>query len=69
MLHVGLVLAAFAGFTLAAGLAGIYLWQERRLKHRAADILQLRLPPLQSLERVAAAHDRGLAAASDASAC
>jgi ABC-type uncharacterized transport system permease subunit len=53
VLHVGLVLAAFAGFTLAAGLAGIYLWQERRLKHRAADILQLRLPPLQSLERVA----------------
>jgi ABC-type uncharacterized transport system permease subunit len=53
ILHVGLVLAAFAGFTLAAGLAGLYLWQERRLKSRAADILQLRLPPLQSLERLA----------------
>lgn len=53
VLHVGLVLAAFAGFTLAAGLAGFYLWQERRLKNRAADILQLRLPPLQSLERLA----------------
>ena len=52
VLHVGLVLAAFAGFTLAAGLAGFYLWQERRLKSRAADILQLRLPPLQSLERL-----------------
>ena len=34
--HVGLVLAAFAGFTLAAGLAALYLWQERRLKRRDA---------------------------------
>jgi ABC-type uncharacterized transport system permease subunit len=54
VLHVGLVLAAFAGFTLAAALAGLYLWQERRLKHRAPDILRLRLPPLASLEQLAA---------------
>jgi ABC-type uncharacterized transport system permease subunit len=52
VLHVGLVLAAFAGFTLAAALAGFYLWEERRLKSRAADILRLRLPPLASLERL-----------------
>jgi ABC-type uncharacterized transport system permease subunit len=52
VLHVGLVLAAFAGFTLAAALAGLYLWEERRLKRRAADILRLRLPPLASLERL-----------------
>jgi ABC-type uncharacterized transport system permease subunit len=52
VLHVGLVLAAFAGFTLAAALSGLYLWQERRLKSRAADILRLRLPPLASLERL-----------------
>src|SRR5690349_5701078 len=32
VLHVGLVLAAFAGFTLAAALSALYLWQERRLK-------------------------------------
>jgi ABC-type uncharacterized transport system permease subunit len=51
-LHVGSVLAAFAGFTLAAGLAVVYLWQERRLKRRAADILRLRLPPLAALERL-----------------
>jgi ABC-type uncharacterized transport system permease subunit len=51
-LHVGLVLAAFAGFTLAAALAGLYLWEERRLKRRSADILRLRLPPLASLERL-----------------
>jgi len=50
-LHVGLVLAAFAGFTLAAALAGLYLWEERRLKRRAPDILRLRLPPLAVLER------------------
>ena len=52
VLHVGFVLAAFAGFTLAAALAGLYLWQERRLKDRAADILRLRLPPLTALERL-----------------
>jgi ABC-type uncharacterized transport system permease subunit len=52
VLHVGLVLAAFAGFTLAAGLAALYLWEERRLKRRAHDILRLRLPPLQALERL-----------------
>jgi ABC-type uncharacterized transport system permease subunit len=52
VLHVGFVLAAFAGFTLAAALAVLYLWEERRLKSRAADILRLRLPPLASLEKL-----------------
>jgi ABC-type uncharacterized transport system permease subunit len=52
VMHVGLVLAAFAGFTLAAALAAMYLWEESRLKRRAADILRLRLPPLASLERL-----------------
>jgi ABC-type uncharacterized transport system permease subunit len=52
VLHVGLVLAAFAGFTLAAALAALYLWQEGRLKSRAPDILTLRLPPLAALERL-----------------
>ena len=56
VLHVGFVLAAFAGFTLAAALAALYLWEERRLKRRAADILRLRLPPLASLERLTRAH-------------
>jgi ABC-type uncharacterized transport system permease subunit len=53
-LHVGFVLAAFAGFTLAAALAALYLWEERRLKRRAPDILRLRLPPLATLERLTA---------------
>jgi ABC-type uncharacterized transport system permease subunit len=52
VLHVGFVLAAFAGFTLAAALSALYLWEERRLKRRAADILRLRLPSLVTLERV-----------------
>jgi len=47
-----LVLAAFAGFTLAAALAALYLVEERRLQRRAADILRLRLPSLVVLERV-----------------
>lgn len=51
-LHVGLVLAAFAGFTLAAALAGLYLWQERRLKRRAAGVLRLRAPSLAALDRL-----------------
>ena len=37
-LHVGLMLAGLAGLTLSAGLAGLYLWQERRLKRRDADV-------------------------------
>jgi ABC-type uncharacterized transport system permease subunit len=52
VLHVGFALAAFAGFTLAAGLAGLYLLEERRLKRRSADILRLKLPSLVTLERL-----------------
>jgi ABC-type uncharacterized transport system permease subunit len=52
VLHVGFVLAAFAGFTLAAALAGLYLVEDRRLKQRAADILALRLPSLVTLEQL-----------------
>jgi ABC-type uncharacterized transport system permease subunit len=53
-LHVGFVLAAFAGFTLAAGLAALYLWQERRLKrHRVGGLLG-RAPSLLTLDALAA---------------
>jgi ABC-type uncharacterized transport system permease subunit len=52
--HVGLVLASFAGFTLAAALAGLYLWQERRLKRRAPGVLRLRAPSLAALDRLTA---------------
>jgi ABC-type uncharacterized transport system permease subunit len=53
VLHVGLVLAAFAGFTLAAALSALYLWQERRLKKRSPGVLRLRAPSLLTLETLA----------------
>jgi ABC-type uncharacterized transport system permease subunit len=51
VLHVGLVLAGFAGFTLAAALAALYLFQERRLKRREARILRLPAPSLAALDQ------------------
>ena len=51
--HVGLVLAAFAGFTLAAALSALYLWQERRLKRHEAGILRIRVPALVTLDDLA----------------
>jgi ABC-type uncharacterized transport system permease subunit len=54
VLHAGLVLAAFAGFTLAAALSALYVWQERRLKRHAADLLRLRPPALLTLDELAA---------------
>jgi ABC-type uncharacterized transport system permease subunit len=53
-LHVGLILAALAGFTVAAGLAALYLWHERRLKRRERTILRLPVPPLDTLDRLSA---------------
>ncbi len=53
VLHVGLVLIAFAGFTLAAALSAFYLWQERRLKRRAVTILRRPAPSLTTLDRLA----------------
>jgi ABC-type uncharacterized transport system permease subunit len=52
IVHVGFVLAAFAGFTLAAALAALYLVEERRLQRHAADILRLKLPSLVVLEKL-----------------
>jgi ABC-type uncharacterized transport system permease subunit len=52
--HVGLVSAGFAGFGLAAGLAGLYLWQERRLKQRSVGLLRLGPPSLVTLDELAA---------------
>jgi ABC-type uncharacterized transport system permease subunit len=53
-LHVGFVLAGFAGFTLAAALSSLYLWQERRLKTRSAGLLRLAPPSLLTLDGLAA---------------
>jgi ABC-type uncharacterized transport system permease subunit len=51
--HVGLMLAAFASFTVAAAMALLYLYEERRLKRRDPAFLRLRLPPLEALDRLA----------------
>jgi HemX protein len=52
--HAALMLAGFAGLTLAAGMAALYLWQERRLKRHERDVLRVRMPPLDALDRLAA---------------
>ena len=52
VLHIGFVLVAFAGFTVAGGLAALELWQERELKSHPAGLLQLRLPSLVALDRL-----------------
>ena len=53
-LHVVFMLGAFAGLTVAAGLASFYLWHQRRLKRHEPRILRLAVPPLESLERLTA---------------
>ena len=53
-LHVGFTLAGLAGFTVAAGMAALFLWEERRLKRRDSRLLRLRVPPLEALDRLAA---------------
>jgi ABC-type uncharacterized transport system permease subunit len=53
VLHVGLVLAAFAGFTIAAAVSALYLWQDRRLKRREARILRITVPSLVTLDDLA----------------
>jgi ABC-type uncharacterized transport system permease subunit len=50
--HIAFALAALAGFTVAAGLAALELWEERLLKRHRAGILQLRLPALVALDRL-----------------
>jgi ABC-type uncharacterized transport system permease subunit len=52
--HVGLVSVGFAGLTVAAALAGLYLWQERRLKRHQAGILRVPLPALVTLDELTA---------------
>lgn len=52
--HVALMLAGFAGLTLAAGMAALYLWQERRLKRHERGVLKVRVPPLEALDHLAA---------------
>ena len=52
VVHVAFALTAFAGFTVAAGLAALELWEERLLKRHRAAILRFRLPSLVALDRL-----------------
>jgi ABC-type uncharacterized transport system permease subunit len=52
--HVGLMLAGFAALTLATGMAALYVWEERRLKRRDRSVLRVRVPPLDTLDRLSA---------------
>lgn len=54
VVHVGLLLAGFAGLTLAAALAALYLWEERQLKRRSRSILSFRAPSLATLDELVA---------------
>jgi len=53
-IHVGLMLAGFAALTLATGMAALYVWEERRLKRHDRTLLRLRVPPLDTLDRLSA---------------
>ena len=61
-LHVGLVLAGFAGLTLAAALAALYLWQERELKRRSSTVLRFRAAVARDAREPVRADGRVLAA-------
>jgi ABC-type uncharacterized transport system permease subunit len=52
--HVGLMLAGFAALALATGMAALYVWEERRLKRRDRSVLRVRVPPLDTLDRLSA---------------
>jgi ABC-type uncharacterized transport system permease subunit len=52
--HAGLMLAAFASFTVAAAMSALYLYEDRRLTRRDTSVLRLRLPSLEALDRLAA---------------
>jgi ABC-type uncharacterized transport system permease subunit len=52
--HAALMLAGLASFTVAAAMAALYVFEDRRLKRHDAGVLRLRLPSLEALDRLAA---------------
>lgn len=52
ILHVVVIFVAYGGFTLAAGLAVLYLIQERQLRSRRTTALLRRLPSLMVLDNL-----------------
>jgi ABC-type uncharacterized transport system permease subunit len=53
-IHAALMLAGLASFTVAAAIAGLYVFEDGRLKRHDARVLRLRLPPLEALDRLSA---------------
>ena len=53
-IHAALMLAGLASFTVAAAMAALYIFEERRLKRHDAGVLRLRLPSLEALDRLSA---------------
>lgn len=51
-IHVGISFLAYTVFTIAFGIAIVYLLQERQLKAKRPQSLFNRLPPLENLERL-----------------
>ncbi len=51
-LHIVLALFGFVGFTVAAGVGALYLWQIRLLKKTPVAAAAVRLPPLERLDRL-----------------
>jgi ABC-type uncharacterized transport system permease subunit len=48
------MLAGFAALTPATGMAALYVGEERRLKRRDRSVLRVRVPPLDTLDRLSA---------------
>ena len=55
MVHVALVLVGLAALVLNFGIALMYLLRERQLKHKRTGTFYRRLPPLETLDRLAVA--------------
>ena len=52
-LHIGLLLAAYAALFVSLVASLLYLVQERRLKQKALAAARIKLPPLDTLDRIA----------------
>lgn len=53
-IHAAFMLLGFAGLAVGGAMAGLYLWEEQRLKQRDSRLFRLRVPPLDALDRLAA---------------
>ena len=52
-LHIGLLLAAYAALFVSLSASILYLVQERRLKSKSMDAGLIKLPPLDTIDRIA----------------